>query len=160
MQSIKPKADYIIANPPFNVSDWSGDLLCKDGRWQYGTPPTGNANYAWIQHFIYHLAPSGQAGFVLAKGALTSKRASINKISLVRLRSLEPLERAPLVRLRLKNQREAGIWVLRNNLAGRRNPEGDYEDVKGFCNAAPIERVKELDYVLTPGRYVGLAEEA
>jgi hypothetical protein len=51
------KADYIIANPPFNVSDWSGDLLRNDGRWQYGTPPTGNANYAWMQHFIYHLAP-------------------------------------------------------------------------------------------------------
>jgi type I restriction-modification system DNA methylase subunit len=88
------KADYIIANPPFNVSDWSGDLLCKDGRWQYGTPPTGNANYARCPIL----------------------RASINKISLVRLRSFEPLERAPLARLRLKNQREAGIWVLRNNL--------------------------------------------
>ncbi len=47
------KCDYIIANPPFNVSDWSGDLLRKDGRWRYGTPPTGNANYAWIQHFMY-----------------------------------------------------------------------------------------------------------
>ena len=58
------KADYIIANPPFNVSDWSGDLLRKDARWQFGTPPPGNANYAWIQHFMYHLAPNGQAGFV------------------------------------------------------------------------------------------------
>jgi type I restriction enzyme M protein len=65
------KADYIIANPPFNVSDWGGDLMRTDGRWQYGTPPTGNANFAWMQHFIYHLAPSGQAGVVLAKGALT-----------------------------------------------------------------------------------------
>lgn len=64
------KADYIIANPPFNDSDWSGDQLRKDGRWQYGVPPTGNANFAWIQHFIYHLSPSGQAGFVLAKGGL------------------------------------------------------------------------------------------
>jgi hypothetical protein len=67
------KADYVIANPPFNDSDWSGDLLRKDGRWKYGTPPTGKANYAWIQHFLYHLSPSGQAGFVLAKGSLTSK---------------------------------------------------------------------------------------
>lgn len=66
------KADYIIANPPFNVSDWGGELLRKDGRWQYGVPPVGNANYAWIQHFLYHLAPNGQAGFVLAKGSLTS----------------------------------------------------------------------------------------
>ncbi|MEQ8425055.1 MAG: class I SAM-dependent DNA methyltransferase, partial [Cyclobacteriaceae bacterium] len=67
------KADYIIANPPFNVSDWGGELMRTDGRWKYGTPPTGNANFAWLQHFIYHLAPSGQAGVVLAKGALTSK---------------------------------------------------------------------------------------
>ena len=67
------KADYVIANPPFNDSDWSGDQLRKDGRWKYGVPPPGNANYAWIQHFLYHLSPSGQAGFVLAKGSLTSK---------------------------------------------------------------------------------------
>ncbi|HNW90423.1 MAG TPA: class I SAM-dependent DNA methyltransferase, partial [Bacteroidales bacterium] len=61
------KADFILANPPFNDSDWSGDLLQKDGRWKYGLPPSGNANYAWIQHFIYHLAPTGIAGFVLSK---------------------------------------------------------------------------------------------
>jgi type I restriction enzyme M protein len=67
------KADFIIANPPFNVSDWSGELLRGDGRWQYGTPPVGNANFAWLQHFVHHLAPNGRAGVVLAKGALTSK---------------------------------------------------------------------------------------
>ncbi|MBU6157621.1 MAG: type I restriction-modification system subunit M, partial [Bacteroidetes bacterium] len=66
------KADFIIANPPFNDSDWSGDLLQSDARWQYGKPPAGNANYAWIQHFLYHMAPNGQAGFVLSKGSLTS----------------------------------------------------------------------------------------
>ena len=70
------KADYIIANPPFNVSDWSGELLRGDARWQYGTPPAGNANYGWIQHFLYHLAPTGIAGFVLAKGSLTSNTSS------------------------------------------------------------------------------------
>lgn len=67
------KADFVIANPPFNDSDLSGDLLRKDGRWKYGVPPAGNANYAWIQHFLYHVSPSGIAGFVLAKGLLTSK---------------------------------------------------------------------------------------
>ena len=67
------KADFIIAHPTFNVSDWSGDLLRSDGRWTYGTPPTGNANFAWLQHFVFHIAPSGRAGVVLAKGALTSK---------------------------------------------------------------------------------------
>lgn len=71
------KADYILANPPFNISDWSGKLLEGDVRWRYGTPPTGNANYAWIQHFIHHLAPpnghgGGVAGFVMANGSLSS----------------------------------------------------------------------------------------
>ncbi|EON2560406.1 N-6 DNA methylase [Escherichia coli] len=65
------KSDFIIANPPFNVFDWSGEQLRGDARWQYGIPPTGNANFAWMQHFLYHLSPKGQAGVVLAKGALT-----------------------------------------------------------------------------------------
>ena len=67
------KADFIIANPPFNDSDWSGDLLKDDARWKYGIPPAGNANYAWIQHFIYHLSPSGIAGFVMSNSALSSE---------------------------------------------------------------------------------------
>jgi type I restriction enzyme M protein len=71
------KADYILANPPFNISDWSGELLRSDARWKYGTPPIGNANYAWIQHFIHHLAPpngkgGGIAAFVMANGSLSS----------------------------------------------------------------------------------------
>jgi len=74
------KADYVIANPPFNDSDWNGELLRKDGRWKHGIPSIGNANYAWIQHFLYHLSPSGQTGFVLAKGALTSKSSGEGNI--------------------------------------------------------------------------------
>ncbi len=66
------KADYVIANPPFNDSDWHGDALREDIRWKYGTPPVGNANFAWIQHFIYHLSPRGVAGFVLANGSMSS----------------------------------------------------------------------------------------
>jgi len=66
------KADYVLANPPFNMSDWGGDRLREDKRWVYGIPPTGNANYAWIQHFIHHLAPGGTAGFVMANGSLSS----------------------------------------------------------------------------------------
>jgi type I restriction enzyme M protein len=69
------KADYVIANPPFNDSDWRGDLLKEDKRWQYGTPPTGNANFAWVQHFIAHLAPNGLAGFVLANGSMSSNQS-------------------------------------------------------------------------------------
>lgn len=74
------KADYIIANPPFNVSDWSGELLNDDARWQYGTPPTGNANFGWVQHFLYHLAPNGKAGFVLSNGSLSSNTGGEGEI--------------------------------------------------------------------------------
>jgi type I restriction enzyme M protein len=192
------KADYIIANPPFNVSDWSGDLLRKDGRWQYGVPPTGNANYAWIQHFIYHLAPSGQAGFVLAKGSLTTKTSGEGEIrkNLIEAGLVDCIVNLP-AKLFLNTQIPASLWFVRRNKNTRkgeilfidarnmghlinrrtrelskediqliadtyhnwRNPDGDYKDIKGFCNAASVERVKELDYVLTPGRYVGLADE-
>jgi type I restriction enzyme M protein len=69
------KADYVLANPPFNDSDWRGDLLRDDKRWKYGVPPAGNANFAWVQHFIYHLAPTGIAGFVLANGSMSSNQS-------------------------------------------------------------------------------------
>jgi len=196
------KVDYIIANPPFNVSDWSGDLLRKDGRWKYGVPPTGNANYAWIQHFMYHLAPSGQAGFVLAKGSLTSKTSGEGEIrkNLIEAGLIDCIVNLP-AKLFLNTQIPASLWFMsRNRTNGKyrdrskeilfidarnmghlinrrtrelskediktisetyhnwRNKDGNYEDLKGFCNATPIEKVKELDYVLTPGRYVGLAD--
>ena len=67
------RADFVIANPPFNVSNWWDVKLTDDPRWKYGTPPEGNANFAWVQHFIYHLSPKGTAGFVLANGSLSSK---------------------------------------------------------------------------------------
>jgi len=74
------KADFIIANPPFNDSDWSGDLLKDDARWKYGVPPASNANFAWIQHFIYHISPSGIAGFVMSNSALSSESAAETEI--------------------------------------------------------------------------------
>jgi type I restriction enzyme M protein len=74
------KADFVIANPPFNDSDWRGDLLKDDKRWKFGTPPTGNANFAWVQHFIYHLAPTGLAGFVLANGSMSSNQSGEGEI--------------------------------------------------------------------------------
>ncbi len=74
------RADYILANPPFNVSDWGGERLRDDRRWQYGVPPVGNANYAWVQHIIAHLAPNGVAGFVLANGSLSSNTSGEGEI--------------------------------------------------------------------------------
>ncbi len=197
------KADYVIANPPFNDSDWSGDMLRKDGRWKYGIPPPGNANYAWIQHFLYHLSPSGQAGFVLSKGSLTSKTSGEGSIrkALIEARLVDCIVNMP-AKLFLNTQIPACLWFLNRNKAngkyrnrtdailfvdartrGRlinrrtrefspediaaiadtyhrwRDHEGTYKDVKGFCNAASIEQVRELDYVLSPGRYVGLPDD-
>ena len=74
------KADYVLANPPFNDSDWRGDLLKDDRRWVYGTPPAGNANFAWVQHFISHLAPNGIAGFVLANGSMSANQSGEGEI--------------------------------------------------------------------------------
>ncbi len=74
------RADYILANPPFNVSDWGGEQLRDDKRWEYGVPPVGNANFAWVQHFLYHLAPRGIAGFVLANGSMSSNQSGEGEI--------------------------------------------------------------------------------
>jgi type I restriction enzyme M protein len=74
------KADYILANPPFNVSDWRGEALREDKRWKYGVPPPSNANFAWVQHMIHHLAPSGVAGFVLANGSMSSNQSGEGEI--------------------------------------------------------------------------------
>jgi type I restriction enzyme M protein len=74
------KADFILANPPFNMSDWGGEGLREDKRWKYGAPPAGNANFAWVQHFIYHLAPNGTAGFVLANGSMSSNTSGEGEI--------------------------------------------------------------------------------
>ena len=199
------KADYIIANPPFNVSDWSGEQLVGDARWQFGTPPAGNANFAWMQHFLYHMSPKGQAGVVLAKGALTSKTSGegeIRKALVSEANVIDCIVNLP-AKLFLNTQIPAALWFMRRDRVGStqykdrsneilfidarnlghlinrrtkvlsdediklitdtyhnwRNKDGEYEDVAGFCASVPLEKVAELDYVLTPGRYVGLADD-
>ncbi|WP_227430514.1 type I restriction-modification system subunit M [Psychrobacter sp. I-STPA6b] len=199
------KADFILANPPFNVSDWSGEMLKGDARWQYGTPPTGNANFAWLQHFLYHLSPKGQAGVVLAKGALTSKTSGegdIRQALIEQANVIDCIVNLP-AKLFLNTQIPAALWFMRRDRASSsryqdrsgeilfidarnmgeminrrnriltaedirqisdiyhnwRNKDGDYQDVAGLCASVAISKVAELDYVLTPGRYVGLPEE-
>ena len=114
------KADFVMANPPFNDSDWSGDQLRGDARWQYGVPPAGNANFAWIQHFIYHLAPNGQAGFVLAKGSLTSKTGGEGDIrkTLIDKGLIACIVNLP-AKLFLNTQIPACLWFVTRNRSKR-----------------------------------------
>ncbi len=115
------KADFILANPPFNDSDWSGELLKDDARWKsYGVPPAGNANYAWIQHFIYHLSPKGMAGFVLSKGSLTSKTNNEGEIrkAIIEAGLLDCIVNLP-GQLFLNTPIPACLWFLSRRKEGR-----------------------------------------
>lgn len=197
------KADFILANPPFNDSDWSGDLIREDARWKYGIPPTGNANFAWVQHFIYHLTPTGSAGFVLSNGSLSSNtggegdiRKRMVEADLVDCIVMMPTQlfyntgipaclwfvsrykngnntRQRTGEILFIDASEKGYMVNRRNRAFNLNDiqkiaetyhqwkavDGDYEDIKGFCKAATPEDIQKHNYVLTPGRYVGIPDE-
>ena len=117
------KADYILANPPFNISDWNGDQIRDDKRWVHGIPPVGNANYAWIQHFIYHLAPRGIAGFVLANGSMSSNTSGEGDIrkNIVEADLVDCMIALPGQLFR-STQIPACLWFLRR---GRRERKGE-----------------------------------
>lgn len=197
------KADYILANPPFNQSDWGQELLRNDPRWQYGVPPSGNANFGWMQHMIYHLAPKGVMGLVLANGSLSSNQSGEGEI---RQRIVEADLVDCIVALPKQLFYNTGIpaclWFIskkRHEMNGDRKRTGEvlfidasemgfmadrthkeftdediakitntyhewrknggkYEDEKGFCKSAKIEEIQKHNFVLTPGRYVGITD--
>ncbi len=196
------KADYILANPPFNVSDWSGELLQNDPRWQYGKPPVGNANFAWIQHMVYHLSPNGIMACVLANGSLSSQSSGEGDIrkALVDADLVDCVVMLPK-QLFYNTGIPACIWFLSRKRIGNgdrkrtgeilfidtsetgfmadrthrefsdedvkmvadtyhewRKKDGKYEDQKGFSKSASITDIQKHNYVLTPGRYVGITD--
>ncbi len=193
------KANFILANPPFNISDWGGDKLRDDVRWKYGIPPVGNANYAWLQHMIHHLNPeNGVAGTVLANGALASDSSGEGEIrkNMIEGRVVECIVAMPS-QLFYATGIPCSLWIMRRNRDEKtRNKilfidarnlgsmidrkvrelteediskiattyhnwrnDSNYEDELGFCKSATIDEVKENNYALTPGRYVGTPED-
>lgn len=191
------KADYILANPPFNQSEWGADILAEDGRWKYGTPPNGNANFAWMQHMIYHLATNGVMATVLSNGSLSSTNSGEGLIreKIVKDNLVECIIALPK-QLFYNTGIPATIWILRRGRDPKdnqtlfidaselgymktrvirdftdkeiakieetykkwRNKDG-YEDIAGFCKSATLEDIAGHDFVLTPGRYVGIVHE-
>ena len=122
------KADFILANPPFNVSDWGGDRLREDARWTFGVPPAGNANYAWLQHIHHHLAPNGAAGVVLANGSMSTATSGEGDIrrALVEADAVDCMIALP-GQLFYSTQIPACLWFLTRN----KNPGGDWRDRSG-----------------------------
>lgn len=189
------KADYIMANPPFNLSDWNDGSLDDDVRWKYGLPPNGNANFAWMQHMIHHLAPNGRLGLVLANGSLSSQSGGEGEIrrKIIEDDLVECIIAMP-TQLFFTTQIPVSLWFLSRNkrqpgktlfidarnmgtMVNRRLREmteediakvantvnnfetGTLEDEAGFCATVSIEEIAKQNYILTPGRYVGLAEQ-
>ena len=169
------KADFILANPPFNLSDWGADKLQDDVRWKYGIPPAGNANFAWLQHMIHHLSPHGRIGMVLANGSLSSQtggEGTIRENIIKAPVSLWFLNRAKKQtgKVLFVDARNMGTMVTRKLRELSENDilkiaktfvdfeAGTLENEKGYCAVATLEDVAKQDYILTPGRYVGIAE--
>ncbi len=189
------RADFIMANPPFNLSPWGEDKLADDVRWQYGMPPAGNANFAWLQHMIYHLAPEGRMGMVLANGSLSSQSGGEGNIrkNIIHADLVDCIIAMP-TQLFYTTQIPVCLWFINKKkqqkgktlfidarkmgtMISRKNRElttediakiadtyhaystGGLEDVKGYCAVATIEEIAKQDYILTPGRYVGIEEQ-
>lgn len=190
------KADFIMANPPFNLDKWGQPSLQEDVRWKYGIPPSGNANFAWMQHMIHHLSPKGKIGLVLANGALSSQTGGEGEIRkniilddlvecIVALPSqlfystgipvslwfLSRTKKQPVKTLFI-DARNMGTMVTRKlreltadgdikKIADTYNAfiDGTLENEKGFCAVVETAEIEKQDFILTPGRYVGIAEQ-
>ena len=189
------RADFIMANPPFNLSDWGADKLQDDVRWKYGIPPAGNANFAWLQHMIYHLAPNGRIGMVLANGSLSSQSGGEGEIrkNIINADLVDCIVAMP-AQLFYTTQIPVSLWFISKNKKQKNKTlfidarkmgtmvtrklreltdedikkladtykaytDGTLEDVKGFCAVKDIKDIAEQDYILTPGRYVGIEEQ-
>lgn len=189
------KADFIMANPPFNLSGWGQDKLLDDVRWQYGTPPAGNANFAWLQHMIWHLAPNGRIGMVLANGSLSSQSGGEGEIrkNIINADLVDCIVAMPS-QLFYTTQIPVSLWFLAKNkkqkgktlfidarklgtmvtrklreltdedikrIADTYNAfvDGTLKDEKGFCAVVTTQDITKQDYILTPGRYVGIEEQ-
>lgn len=190
------KADFIMANPPFNLKNWGQDKLKDDKRWKFGIPPAGNANFAWIQHMIHHLAPNGKIGLVLANGALSSQTSGEGEIrkNIIEADLIEGIVALPsqlfysvTIPVTLwfisKNKKQKGKTLFidarrMGHMVDRKHRDfddekdikrlanifeefqnGTLENVKGFCAIVETEEIKKQDYILTPGRYVGIEEQ-
>ena len=134
------KADFILANPPFNVSDWGGERLADDQRWRYGVPPKGNANFAWVQHIVHHLAPGGSSGFVLANGSMSSNQSGEGEIrkSLIEAELVDCMVALP-GQLFYSTQIPACLWFLARDRGG-----GELRDRRGevlFVDARKLGRM-------------------
>lgn len=188
------KADFIMANPPFNLSDWGQEKLLNDYRWKYGTPPKGNANYAWIEHMVSKLSQDGKAAIILANGSLSAggQEAEIRK-KLIEADLVDCILSMPTnlfytvtvpcsiwVLNRDKKQKGHTLFISANGMGEmvtrklRELSEDDimeiantyhayasddnYEDVAGFCKKASLDEIKVNDFVLTPGRYIGIKQ--
>jgi type I restriction enzyme M protein len=120
--------DFILANPPFNISDWGGERLREDGRWTYGAPPVGNANYAWLEHILWHLAPNGTAGVVLANGSMSSAQSGEDTIrkAMVQADLVDCMVALP-GQLFYSTQISACLWFV----ARKKNPGSKLRDRRG-----------------------------
>ena len=151
------KADFILANPPFNVSDWGGDRLADDKRWQYGVPPKGNANFAWVQHIVHHLSPAGVAGFVLANGSMSSNQSGEGVIrkSLVEADLVDCMVALPS-QLFYSTQIPACLWFLARDRTG-----GKFRSRRGevlFIDARKLGRMVDRTHrALTDGDIARIA---